>query len=182
MLDEFLQHIDGHRIGSALRNNQVSISFGGFNVEVVHGFDDGLISVDEVFDGTSTLHHIAAKHAYESLITVGIDKDLHVEDGTNRRIDQGHDAFEDDDRTRLDAHGLGETRTGCVIIYRLVDSSALTQEGEVLVEQLPVERTRLIKVLSTTLLRTTVVFPDPVPPAIPMIMLLYFWGKFTKYL
>ena len=139
MLDKFFQNIDGYRIRAALWNNQVGIRLGRLNMEVVHGLDDGLIAIDEVLNRASTFDDIAAQDTDEALVAVGIDKDLHVEDSTNRGIDKGHDAFEDDERTWLDAYGLGETRTGCVIIYRLIDGSAFAEQGQMLVKQFPIE-------------------------------------------
>ena len=158
--DVLPEHVDSHAVAATERHNDVGISLGWLDVQVVHRLDDALVAVDEVIDGATTLDDIAMEHTDETFVAVGIHKDFHVEYCTYRRIDQRHDALEDDDTARLDMPCLFQSAASRVVIHRLFDALALTEHVKLLEQQWPVERTRLVEVLCPALLprKMTAVF------------------------
>ena len=121
-------------------------------MQIVHWLDDALVSVNEILDSPASLNYISSQYAYEALITVSIDKHLHVENCTDRRIDQSHDAFEYDHTARLDMLGLFQSATSRVVIHRLLDALSFPEHVQLLEKQRPVKCPRLIKVLRTALI------------------------------
>ena len=109
-------------------------------------------TVDEILDSPASLNHISSQYAYETFITVSIDKHLHVEYSTDRRIDQSHDSFEYDHTARLDMLGLFQSATSRVVIHRLLDALSFPEHVQLLEKQRPVKCSWLIKVLSSALI------------------------------
>ena len=121
MGDVVFHHLYGDGVVSALRYDEVGITFGGFDVLEVHGPKDLLVSVDDHLDGASALDDVAVDDADEAFVAIGIDEYFHVEHAAEGWIAQDENAFYDDDVAGFYVYGLGLSGAGEVGICGLFD-------------------------------------------------------------
>ena len=181
--DSRSEDVDHHGAG-ATRQDDVGRALGGLNELLVHGFHKGLVVTQHVLPGTATLSDVATNDAHQALVTVGIHKHLDIHTLTQLFINQHHDTFHNNDLGGMHINHLLRTGTSDVGVDRHGNGLTLFQAVEVVDEQVPLDGIRVVEVdllllfcemtdtefsgswLTSSL--TTVVFPEPEPPAIPM--------------
>ena len=95
---------------------------------------------------TSAFYHIPLDDTDETFVRIGIHKNTEVHLLAQPAVAQSQNTFDDDDLTGFYMHGFFLARTGKIGIYRLFNGFSLTQHGDMLGEQIPVECRRMVKV------------------------------------
>ena len=113
--DKVGHNLDGDRVVTALRDDDVGVAFGRFDVLQVHGFEYPLVAVDYHLDRASPLDDVAVDDPDEAVIGIGIDKYFHVHHVAQLFVAENQDTLDDDDVAGLDGNrllrpGAGEER------------------------------------------------------------------------
>ena len=110
------------------------------------GFQHLAVAVQHPRDGPSAICRVALDVADQSLVGVGIDKDLEVHHVPELLVEEHHDTLDDDDRLRFDMDGLWQSVAQNIGVGRLLDGLALSQVVHLLDQQPPVEGVGVVEV------------------------------------
>ena len=171
--------------------------FGGLDKFVVHGFEHIAIFADEHLERVSALCDVALDDTEQTLVATRIYKDFQIHLVAQFLVVECHDAFYDNHIVGLHVDSLLTSRASDVRIGGLLDSFSTFELFDLVCQQWPVKRIGVVEVGElalifghiplvlvvrvlwddatasggklSTIFRTTVVLPDPVPPAIPMM-------------
>ena len=145
-------NLDGLLVGSALRDDEVGIAFGGLDEFFVHRLKDIKIAVENHLCGSASLYCVALYDADEPFVGVGIDEYLQVHEVAQLLLPQRHNALDDDDLAGLHMYGFWQTVADEVAVCGLLDAFSLTQSLYLLGEKLPVEGVGMVKINTFALL------------------------------
>ena len=114
-------HVDGHGVVFVVGNDDVGKGFRGFDKLLVHGFQGGLVAVQNFFHVTATLGNVAFQSSNQSLVRIGVNEYLDVEQVAKFRIGKNQDSFDNHHFSGMGHDGV----VGPVVrgkgIYGLVD-------------------------------------------------------------
>src|SRR5437763_7096596 len=105
-----------------------------------------LVLRDDRFEAAPALVYVAIQTADEAYVGVAIDKDFHVHQAAHLRVEEDEDAFDDDNRARLDVNRFGLARMRGVVVGRLLDALAGAQGFEMIRHQIDVDGVGVIEV------------------------------------
>src|SRR5579883_3238053 len=97
---------DGDVVLAALRHDDVGVAFRRLDKGNVHRSDGGKILRDHTLHRPPTVAYIAQQPANEAQVSIGIHKDLDIEEVAQSRLHEEQDALDDQHRTRLNGDGL----------------------------------------------------------------------------
>lgn len=146
MNDVRTHDVDGLAVVTTLRDDEVSKALGGLDELLVHGLKDVEIAVNDHLSRSATLNRVALNDAYESLVVVGVDKDLEIHEVTQFLVPKSHNALNDNDLTRLHMNSFFLTIADEITIGRLLDGLPVSQGFNLLCEQFPIEGIGVIEV------------------------------------
>ena len=139
LLDVFAKDSYTLEVFSPLRDDKVSITLGGLDELLMHRLENFQIAVDHHRDSTSAVDSVALDIANETLVGVGVNKNLQVHKVAQLLVDERHDAFDDDDRLWFHVNGFGQSVGEYIRIGGLLDGSSLTQFVDLPIKKFPVE-------------------------------------------
>ena len=118
----------------------------------MHGLDGVLPLLHHAAHRAAALFGVAQHAPGKAHVGVGVDKHADVHEVGERRIGEDQYALDQDDRARLDLHGLPAAVMHLEIIDRTVDRAPLLQKAQVLDHHFRFERLGAVIVESGALL------------------------------
>src|SRR5690349_449356 len=105
-LDVAGDEVNADLVEPAFGDDHVGVAFRRLDELQVHRPHGRLVLRDDGFDGAAALVDVAVEAADEAYVGVAVYENLHVHQAAHLRIEEDEDAFDDDDRARLDVNGL----------------------------------------------------------------------------
>src|SRR5688572_3716810 len=102
-LDSCDEHLDGHRIVSATRHDDVRVALAGFDELEVHRLHGREVLLEDVLERAPPLHHVALDAANQPHVGVRVHEHLHVTERAHALVHEEQDAVHDDHVGRLHA-------------------------------------------------------------------------------
>ena len=125
------KHIGGDFVLASAWNDDVSLNLGGLDEGIVHRFDGRQIAGDCALIGAVPLPYVPFDSSDQVDIRFSIHKYFDVNHGNQLGYGQNQDAFEYDDRLRLDRGRLLRTRLYTEIVDRRLDVLSGTEFNQI---------------------------------------------------